>query len=392
MSKIRKIIAFSKGDSRQCSTWSNVPYYFLKNIEKKGIKVVRVNLQWEDDSAFAKKVIKFGNALIRHSYRLLQKGSTAMNTIDRLAIYEKVENRRIKEAINQNPDADIALFFDYSHSLKTNNSIKVALFCDWTIAYEIKNHQNRVPNHFEKKAIHRQYQHMEQSDCIITLFPNVYAELVKHFGREKVYYLGNVINAEMNTKLDQSIMLAAHYNSNRVLMIGRKAYKEGLIQLAESVKIYNEGKPESHQLLIDVIGMTEKETGLNDDHIIYYGYLNKNNTEQKNTYYNLIQGAKVICNTTENWVGISSIIEAMYWKLPVIINPTEDIYKTFGQQISFGRYVEKNDSAEIGNALKWILELDRDSYSEVCEASYKAVKDFTWEGYVERIVETFETL
>lgn len=392
MKTVRKVIAFCKGDSRQCSTWSNVPYFFLEHLEDKGITVVRVNTQLEDDSAIAKKLVKCANAFIRHTYRLFRKDSTAMNTVERSRFYEWIEKQKIEDAVKNNSDADVALFFDYSHSLKKSNTLKVILFCDWTIEYEIENHQNRKPNYWERKAIERQYSHMEQADCIITLFPNVYKELLRRFGNEKVHYLGNVINAETDKNACDASTVERHFASNRVLMIGRKAYKSGFIQLARAVKSYNEGKSIQDQLHIDVIGMTEKETGLSDSHITYYGYLNKNDSEQKRIYYNLIKNAKLMCNTTENWIGASSIIEAMYWSLPVIINPTEDIYKTFGKDIEFGKYVLHNDAIEINAALKWLFNLDKDAYSHLCEAAHNAVKDFTWEGYTDRVIKTMENL
>lgn len=392
MNDIKKIIAFCKGDSTQCSTWSNVPYFFLKNLESLGIEVVRVNTQIEDDCFIAKKMVKAVNATIRHTYRLIQKGSTAMNTVDRCRLYELIENRRIYAAVEKHADADVAFFFDYSHSLKKKYAMKVVLFCDWTIEYEIKNHQKRKPNYFEKKMIRRQQCQMNEADCIITLFPNVYDELVTQFSQDKVYYLGNVINTDLDDSEDVPKLIDTHYHSKRILMIGRKAYKSGLVQLAQAVKIYNEGRPEEGQLYIDVIGMTEKETGITDQHITYYGYLNKNSWEQNEIYYNLMRNAKLICNTTENWIGASSIIEAMYWRLPVIVNPTEDIYKTFGNEIGFGKYVLQNNPYLILEAIKWIFFLDQDRYSDVCKASYEAVKDFTWEGYAKRMVDLMKRI
>ena len=392
MQEIKKIIAFSKGDSNQCSTWSNVPYFYLKNLEIQGLEIVRVNTQLEDDNLILKKLMKIINAVIRRTFRLFVKNSTAMNTIDRSRLYEILESFRINKAISKNPDAQIAFFFYFSHSLKNKGNMKVVLFCDWTIEYEIISHQNRSPNYFEKKVINRQRYHMEQADCIITLFPNVYDELVKEFGREKVFYLGNVINSEIDSHVDGSSLALTHYRSNRIIMIGRKAYKSGLLQLFQAVKNYNTSRSEEEHLYIDVIGMTDKEAGIIDDHITYYGYLNKNEEAQKATYYNLIKNAKVICNTTENWIGASSIIEAMYWRLPVILNPTEDIYKIFGRDISFGKYVYKNEAKVILDALEWISSLNEVEYCATCNASYEAVKNFTWESYAVRTVELMKRL
>ena len=392
MKEIKKIIAFCKGDSTQCSTWSNVPYFYLKNFEAQGLEIVRINTQVEDDNPISKNLMKIANALIRHTYRLFIKNSTAMNTLERSRMYEIIESHRIYKAISKNTDAEIAFFFDFSHSLKNKGNMKVVLFCDWTIEYEIVSHQNRRPNYFEKMVINRQRHHMEQADCLITLFPNVYDELVNEFGSEKVFYLGNVINSEIDSGTDSSSLLQMHYGSNRILMIGRKAYKSGFLQLAQAVKNYNAIRMEKEHLYIDVIGMTDKETGIIDNHITYYGYLNKNEKAQREMYYNLMKNAKLICNTTENWVGASSIIEAMYWRLPVIVNPTEDIYKTFGHDISFGKYVYKNEAKEILDALEWISSLKEVEYCAVCTASYEAVKNFTWESYAARTIELMKKL
>src|SRR5882757_1545540 len=51
MRAIREVTVFSHGDSRLLSTWSNVPYFFTRTIESKGIRVNRVNINpsssWE---------------------------------------------------------------------------------------------------------------------------------------------------------------------------------------------------------------------------------------------------------------------------------------------------------------------------------------------------------
>src|SRR3569833_1299656 len=44
MKPLRELTVFSHGDSTLLSTWSNVPYFFTRTIESKGIKVNRVNI------------------------------------------------------------------------------------------------------------------------------------------------------------------------------------------------------------------------------------------------------------------------------------------------------------------------------------------------------------
>lgn len=40
----KEVIFFTKGDSADISTWSNVPYFFTRTLEEKGVTVHRVNM------------------------------------------------------------------------------------------------------------------------------------------------------------------------------------------------------------------------------------------------------------------------------------------------------------------------------------------------------------
>ena len=42
---IQSITVYSNGDSNDLATWSNVPYLFCRALEKRGIKVYRVNIE-----------------------------------------------------------------------------------------------------------------------------------------------------------------------------------------------------------------------------------------------------------------------------------------------------------------------------------------------------------
>lgn len=41
---IKEVIFFAYGDSADISTWSNVPYLFSNALERKGVRVNRVDL------------------------------------------------------------------------------------------------------------------------------------------------------------------------------------------------------------------------------------------------------------------------------------------------------------------------------------------------------------
>lgn len=379
---MKEIIAFSNGDSKEYTTFSNVPYFFLKTLEKKGVVVHRVNIQIEDYNTILKKIIKVINFCIRRFGRIKDNSITVQNTIERTRIYNYFVKKIMKKSVKKWPNAKLAICFDFSHSVSNFSDCKTLMFCDWTIEYEIVHHQNRIPTYGEKKAIKYQKNNMISADYIVTLFPNVYSELIREFDVNKVFYLGNVINSE---DYGMKSFCENHYNSKRILFIGRKAYKEGAISLIKAIQMYN--KSSLNKLELDIIGMTEMEVGYNNEFTTYYGYLNKQNLEDRELYYSLIQNAKCICNTTENWIAASSIIEAMYWQLPVIINPTEDIYKTFGKNIEFGYYCCSNKVQDIYENICKLENSSRDEYYNMTQKAYEAVKDFTWDTYIDKILE-----
>ena len=386
--RITEIIAFSAGDSNSYKTWSNIPYFLLRTLEEKGVIVHRVNIQLEDDNLFVKKILNILNGAIRKLGRIGHPQRTVLCTLDRTKIYRKLVQIKIKKAIDTWSNSQILLCFDYSNIYRSNTSEKIyTMFCDWTIEYEIEEHQKRKAILLERNMIKKQEEAMSKADLIISLFPNVTEKLKLRFGDSKVKYLGNVINSD---KCDSSSALDAHLNSNHILFIGRKAYKQGAISLIKAIQKYNQIK--NKKIFIDIIGMKPDDVGINDNNISYYGYLNKQVSTQKDIYYNLISKAKCIVNTTENWMGASSIIEAMYWQTPVIINPTSDIIKTFGNNIEFGFYCYRNDPNEILKYIDKIMSLSDDEYILMCKNARKSVSNFTWEAYTERLMTVWSYL
>ena len=381
--KVTEIIAFSDGDSNSYKTWSNVPYFLLHTLQDMDVVVHRVNIQLEDSNLFAKKILNLINFIIRKLGKVRHPQRTILCTLNRTKIYEKLVQSKMKKAVKTWPDSQILLVFNYSNALPSSNYDKkiLTMLCDWTIQYEIEEHQKRDATIFEKKIIARQEESMSKADLIISLFPNVAEKLKLKFGDSKVKYIGNVINSE---SYDEKSISDSHMHSNHLLFIGRKAYKQGAISLIRAVQRYNQTK--NDKLFVDIIGMRSDDVGIYDSNVSYYGYLDKQDSTKKSLYYKLISNAKCIVNTTENWMGASSIIEAMYWKTPVIINPTSDIIKTFGDKIEFGFYCYSNEPQEILKYINKIMEMGKTEYDLMCNNAKKSVSNFTWEAYVERLI------
>ncbi len=372
-----EILAFTYGDSEKTSTWSNVPFFFLNSLEKskRNVIVHRVNISPEDRNFIYKIIAKFANFISR---RILKKNDAYF----RSTFHNNLIRKYMINGYKKYPDSDVLLSFDFSNSIAdlAENKAKSLMFCDWTIEYKIKNLEKREPTELELKHIKTQEETLKHSDWIITIFPNSYDYLKEKYPNI-TYYLGNVINSFVEN-WDLNIITKARIENNNIIFIGKEKYKDSLLSLLRAVESYNASGNKKYY--IHLIGMKKSEVP-HSEYLTCYGYLNKNDEEERNTYYDLIKNSKFLVNTNDNWVGASSIIEAMYYGLPVIINPNDDLIKTFSENIDFGIYCDNNDK-NILNAIKKIDCLPYNEYLAWCQNAQKAVKDFTWDSYIEKVL------
>ena len=80
----------------------------------------------------------------------------------------------------------------------------------------------------------------------------------------------------------------------------------------------------------------------------------------------------------------------MKYFTPVIIIPYEAFVKDFGTENDFGYYLENTDIETIVNAIEKIIFSEH--YLDLCRNANNRVKDFTWENYVNMIINKMNKL
>jgi glycosyltransferase involved in cell wall biosynthesis len=93
-------------------------------------------------------------------------------------------------------------------------------------------------------------------------------------------------------------------------------------------------------------------------------------------------------NPAANWGAYSSTIEAMYYGTPVIVTPYDDFVADFGREIEFGYYLEKPDN--LLPLIKKVLSQTTEEYQTMCLAAREAVKDYTWDKYVDVFLDSLK--
>lgn len=372
MGEIKEITVFSVGDSNSLKTWSNVPYFFTKNLELKGYKVNRVNIE-ENKTLFS--IYKYtAFAFLKLIYR------NSNHTYFRTKLNYKLTNKKIAKALQIHSKTDAAIFLTFSFSAPQSFKKKVISFGDWTYSYYIANFLNREPKWFEKKCLEREKQHIKKADLVLGLFPLSSTFIKKNYNNVNVHYLGNVINS--NRELHKEPVIKAKEKSKKLLFIGNEKYLSGALELIET---FNKLKSDHPDLQLHFIGLNENETGIKANGIVYHGYLNKSVVSENELYYKLLSEALVIINSTKDWGGFSSTTEAMYFYTPVITRPYDEFTETYGSQIDFGYFIDQTNT--LSTCIEKMLNNSKEEQLKLMSAAHDKVKDFTWTNYIGNMLE-----
>ena len=370
MTAIKEITVFSIGDANELSTWSNVPYFFTKNLEFKNIKVNRVNIK---ENSVINILYKY---TIYVFLKLLNKNSN--HTYFRSGLNYFLTNCKIKKAIKEFNQSEILIFLTYSFCANKYHNKKVVLLGDWCYLYYISTFLKREPMWFEKKALAREKKHINYADNVINLFPKSEEFNLKHFNDKNQFYLGHIING--NYDLNYEEIISKKLNSRKLLFIGNKKYMVGALNLIKSFEKLNTNAE------LHIIGLTKQDVGIHLPGLFYYGYLNKGIVLENELYYKLIIEARVIVNTNPKWGSFSAITEAMYYQTPVITLPYPEFTKTYGTEINFGFYVNEDVTDDLTSKLTDILNDSKDEQLNKMKSALNQVKNFSWSAYTNKVI------
>lgn len=374
--KIEEINVFTNGDARKLSTWSNFPYFFTESLKSKGIKVNYINTQ---PNRILKNIYKFSIWQILKRIKKYDSYDYYRTKTNRI-----FANRIIENGVKKYPNADANLFLNFSFSAKPFSSKPTILFGDWTYELYFKQFKIRKPSNLEQSFIDAENNCIENANAVFVMFPKMAKLIQARYKNPNIYNLsGYFINSTQAINADDIIQ--QKLLSYKLLFIGTIKYIEGANILIDAV---SKLLPKYPKLEVHIIGMKSSDFNKLPDFVHCYGYLDKAKNDDRNAYNNLMQSAKMIVNTTPKWSGFSSVIEAMYFYNPVITTAYDDFLETFDTPINFGILNESNNTLaeEISNIIE-----DK-NYTQLCTNAHEAVKDFTWEKYINKFIKVLESL
>ncbi len=370
----KEFVVFSLGDSRKASTWSNVPFFFTRTLEKRGCSVHRVNIgppRWLQ-------------LLFDVPWKLYCKavGKQTRYTFLRSQMHRRMAEAKIAKAIEQYPEGH-CIFMTYSFG--AGRKREYTLFCDQTFEQHIAYFDERRPDKLERPTILAERRNLRHAKLIIALFPEL-ADKLKNLHGGKVRYYGNVVNLE-TTQADEEKLLRLKRQSREVVFIGNRRYKEGLELLAKAVKIIN--AQEMRPITVNVIGMDRIEMPGAPANMLFHGYLNKAVPEQKRTYLDLLERSRLFVNPHPKWAAFSASCEALYLYTPVVIPAYSEFERTFGDMTALGVPLYSTEAAHVAQGIMALMDDDAE-WERRARNGHQATRAMSWANYVEKYLDDLE--
>jgi hypothetical protein len=373
----RPFLVFSIGDSREPSTWSNVPYFFTRTLEDLGHTVYRVNIgppryvQLIYDRAW-RTYCRLAGRSSRFSYLRTGRNRRAMHA-------------RIARALARYPGMH-CVFMTYSFGTDDRDR-PYTLFCDQTFAQHIAYFEERAPDLLERPTVLAERKIMEEASLVISLFPDVARELERQHGT-KVKYYGNAVNID-TPLLDTAALLDRKLAGMEVAFIGSGKYREGLVRLTDAVRILNAGSFPG--ITVNVIGMHRRDLPGAPGNMVFHGYLDKGDPKQYRNYVDILRRSRLFVNPNPKWAAFSASLEALYLNTPVVIFPYDEFEHTFGKVDRVGHALDSEEPHAIAEGIASLLR-DEECWRVRAIAAYEAASEMTWGNYVRRWLNDLECL
>lgn len=381
--EIRRVILCADGDSRDINLWSNIPFLLSEELERRGINLIRVNLQ-------APWLIR---RLWRYSLGARHKLRHWQTSVDfyRSRINHWLTTRRLNQAVRRHGGPGTILINLSISAAPTRSTIPVVLLSDWSYHHYITERLGRQPDRAELATIARDSAAMARASLVVLLFPESTARLQRQIASGRFRFLGHVINDHPLAPPPPVGAPAAEPHSPwRLLFVGRARYQQGLELLLQALSLF----PADLPVQLDVIGMSPDDLAhapSPGQTVCFHGYLSKADPVERSLYYSLLNQADLLINASSLWGGVSATVEAMHRKTAVITPPYADFQALFVQSIPFGTYLKELNPSTLAAAI--LAELQSPSQlAKRQEAASTAVEGFFWPVFIDRLFQEIALL
>lgn len=387
ISSIRRVILCADGDSADIDLWSNIPFLLAAELERRGIELIRLNLQ-------APWLLR---RLWRYSFGVRHKIRHWRTSVDfyRSRTNHWFTTRRLNRAVRRYGGPGSLLINLSISAAPSRSSIPVVLLSDWSYQHYIADRLGRGPDAAERSTIVRDNAAMARANLVVLLFPESAARLQHQIPDGRFRFLGHVINDHPLAPAPPAQAPAASVHVPwRLLFVGRPRYRQGLELLLAALALLPSAAPLVPAWQLDVIGIGPDDLSTPVDPALsvrLHGYLSKADPAERHAYYALLNQADLLINASSTWGGVSATVEAMHRRTAVLTPPYAEFQAMFGASLPFGEYLNDLSPEGVASAIESQL-LDAQRLAQRQQAAHEAVQPFHWQAFVERLLGELEPL
>jgi len=363
-----KLLVIFDSDPELMSSWSGVPCHFLRAARTTGHICVSA---YCDDVLWIKIPRVIYNRIWRqlfHKNECVQFGHGWLG-MKLMSLWLRRQVARTK------PEAVIAFSYEYN---ATGITVPVVLIHDW---FNGKAKAEKTPELLtwgERRQLAIQVACVKASTFSVSLYPSA-CDWMKTLCGDKMRYFGNPVNVDFEPDADE--WTRERISSRHILCIGGNYYRENVETVIKAVGLLREKNRDlAKDIEIDVIGVKDVPHPA-DIKVNFYGYLDKNDAAQGETYRALLRKARCVVNVRTGWGGGSSIVEAMYCYCPVIIGDYPDMVAAYGKEESFGRYCAQGDSIDCSRVIAELMMLNEE-YVGMCRSAHQIQAQMTYPQFI----------
>lgn len=370
-----KIYFCTTAPSKNYKSWSNIPYLLHKNLEKRGYSVTNYVMREIEP---LKTVFNFPVRILNKFFKL---GTTYFYVRTPVHFFSTYLYSRYIGLISTKHDVMVVQGFSYPMHNGKNKQIVLG---DWPSEYLFEKFLKRQPSRFERRSIDRENAVIEAADAVITLFPNVREYMLKKYKNKNIYCFGNVVNVGDDVAIPADIQ-QRKTKSKRLLFVGQPFYLPGALELIEAVRNLRQ---QGADFEVDIVGIDSSLIKVEYGWLKVHGYLDKENSQDKKKYYELLSNARLFVNTTPGWSGFQALLEAMYFHNPIVVRPNESLNSYF-PNLKDVAYILEEGGPNLEVMLAESIS-DGARYKCMSEASRRSVESSNWSNFTEKLTGLFK--
>lgn len=372
--KIMKILIVSCGSAELRTTWSGVPNRIVGELRRRGINVECVDY---DRVVWTRMLRILFNRVIR---KIVKSWGWRMFCSTKIGVW--AYSFWLKSFVkNKQYDLIIAMAFWFNAK-----AIKcpMILIHDWTNSYLHSLFQRRDVFPDEVVLDGPVFKAMRSANKVVSLYPKSTEYMKEHIGNN-VYFYGNPVNIEGDVNVIESIN--GGIKSKHILLVGGATYQPNVEAVIQAVNLL-----EDRNIVVDVVGRTRAETKPKHCTVNFYGYLNQDKVEDKDIYEQLYRKARCFVNIHKGWCGGSSVAEALYRGVPVIVSNHKEIVELYGDGKSiigkqkWGYFCEAGNIEMLAEQLKELLAVSNEIYSDMGNAAHAITANDTYDNFISKLL------